>query len=165
MVMDISGVHQNKKQISFLFLSYFISQAHHLIVMDILEFVLNNMEGVNACRFDGDTEKQKRDVLIEQFSSWEDTTFNVMILSMEVGSEGLSLTGANVCIVYEHDWTQAKSDQAMARICRPGQTKECESNFLFTAGTVEEKIFGKQAYKGILSRIILTQGNGKSHWR
>ena len=38
--------------------------------------------------------------------------------------------------------SQAQSDQAVARISRPGQLRECESLHLITAGTVEEKVRG-----------------------
>jgi len=64
----------------------------------------------------------------------------VMLVSIKAGGEGLTLTGANICIVYDPVWSQAESDQAVARICRPGQKQECQSFYLIAAGTIEEKV-------------------------
>lgn len=107
--------------------------------MDILEFVLDNLEGANACRIDGKTSAKKLEYLVNHFNS-DISVFNVMLMSTQVGSEGLNLTGASKAIVFEPVWTQAASDQAVARISRPGQLFECESLFLIAAGTVEEKV-------------------------
>ena len=55
-------------------------------------------------------------------------------------TEGLTLTGANKSVLFDPPWTQAKPDQAAARINRPGQERETECLHLITAGTVEEKV-------------------------
>ena len=113
--------------------------AHHRGTLDILEFVFANTEGINACRIDGATSAKKLAFLVKHFNS-DESMFNVLLMSTKVGSEGLTLTGASKCVVFEPVWTQAESDQAVARICRPGQRFECESLFLIAAGTVEEKV-------------------------
>ena len=84
--------------------------------------------------------------------------FNVMLLSIETGGEGLTLTGANKSVLFDPARSQAKTDQAVARTCRPGQTKECECIHLLTAGTIEEKMYGKQIYKGSMDRTLLGTG-------
>jgi len=113
--------------------------AHYSEILDILEFVFSNLEGIDACRIDGKTSMNKLEFLVNDFNG-EESMFNVMLLSIDKGGEGLTLTGANKCIVFDPVWTQAKADQAVARISRPGQTRECESVFLIAAGTIEEKV-------------------------
>ena len=130
--------------------------THFIDMLDIMEFVLNSIEGIDVCRIDGKTsaKPKKLEAIVNDFNS-EASIFNVMLVSIKAGGEGLTLTGASKCIVYDPVWSQAESDQAVARICRPGQKRECESIYMIAAGTVEEKMFGKQVYKGLMGRIVL----------
>lgn len=115
--------------------------THFIDMLDIMEFVLSLTEGINVCRIDGKTSAKPRrlEAIVNDFNS-DASMFNVMIVSIKAGGEGLTLTGASKCIVYDPVWSQAESDQAVARICRPGQKRECESIYMIAAGTVEEKV-------------------------
>ena len=50
------------------------------------------------------------------------------------------------------DWNPSTDLQAMARIYRHGQTKQCHIYRLFTTGTVEEVIFQRQTQKNNLDK-------------
>lgn len=107
--------------------------------LEIIQFVLDQMEGVSACRITGDVSGKNRKAIIDDFND-KDTKHNVMLLSSQIGSEGLNLTGASRIIIFDPHWTEAGAKQAEARILRPGQTKQCVSVHFFAAGTVEEKV-------------------------
>ena len=47
------------------------------------------------------------------------------MLSSKAGGCGLNLIGANRLIMFDPDWNPANDDQAMARVWRDGQKKQC----------------------------------------
>lgn len=119
--------------------------SHSTKMLDIIEDVLSRETyDITTCRIDGSTPQDRRKTIVDTFNSSQ-STCNVMLLSIETGGEGLSLTGANRSIIYDPPWNQAKANQAVARIRRPGQTRECLSVHLLTAQTVEEKVSKKNA--------------------
>ncbi|CAB9508719.1 CHD3-type chromatin-remodeling factor [Seminavis robusta] len=128
--------------------------SHSVKMLNIIEFVLAGTEGIQVCRIDGSTSQKRRQQLVRDFNRIG-SQYNIMLLSIEAGGEGLTLTGANKSILFDPAWTLAKSDQAVARTCRPGQTRDCETVHLLSAGTVEEKMYGKQMYKGGVEGAIL----------
>jgi len=108
-------------------------------MLKIIEYVLLERENVRVCSLTGQTSSKRRTLLVEDFNR-EVSLFNVMLLSIKAGGEGLNLTGACRSVLFDPGWTQAESDQAVARISRPGQTRECEIIHFIMAGTVEERV-------------------------
>ena len=49
----------------------------------------------------------------------------VFMLSSKAGGCGLNLIGANRLVMFDPDWNPANDDQAMARVWRDGQKKQC----------------------------------------
>lgn len=49
----------------------------------------------------------------------------VFLLSSKAGGCGLNLIGANRLVMFDPDWNPANDDQAMARVWRDGQKKNC----------------------------------------
>ena len=47
------------------------------------------------------------------------------MLSSKAGGCGLNLIGANRLVMFDPDWNPANDEQAMARVWRDGQRKEC----------------------------------------
>jgi DNA repair and recombination RAD54-like protein len=47
------------------------------------------------------------------------------MLSSKAGGCGLNLIGANRLVMFDPDWNPANDDQAMARVWRDGQCKQC----------------------------------------
>lgn len=53
------------------------------------------------------------------------------------------------------DWNPAADQQALARVWRDGQKKECFVYRFISTGTIEEKIFQRQASKQALSSAVV----------
>ena len=101
----------------------------------------------------------------------------IFMLSSKAGGCGLNLIGANRLVMFDPDWNPANDDQAMARVWRDGQKKQCfiyrliavshrnaSTSFhlnrfargcFFQTGTIEEKIFQRQAHKKALSSCVV----------
>ena len=49
----------------------------------------------------------------------------IFMLSSKAGGCGLNLIGANRLVMFDPDWNPANDEQAMARVWRDGQKKQC----------------------------------------
>ena len=66
----------------------------------------------------------KRQKLVDQFNDPAGKEF-VFLLSSKAGGCGINLIGANRLILFDPDWNPAADQQALARVWRDGQKKEC----------------------------------------
>lgn len=62
--------------------------------------------------------------MVEQFNDPSSKDF-IFMLSSKAGGCGLNLIGANRLVMFDPDWNPANDDQAMARVWRDGQKKDC----------------------------------------
>ena len=138
---------------------HFRSEGHVTLIfsqstmmLDIIETVLY-MDEVNMARIDGTTPGKDRQKIVDEVNG-EDNTYEVVLLSTGAGGVGLTLTGADRVIVYDPSWNPAGDNQAIDRAYRIGQIKEVIAYRLITAGTVEEKMYGKQVFKDGLRRTL-----------
>lgn len=74
------------------------------------------------------------------------------IAGKQVGGLGLTLTAANRVVIVDPAWNPALDNQSVDRAYRIGQARDVLVYRLITCGTVEEKIYCKQVFKGGLSR-------------
>ncbi|KAI3387468.1 hypothetical protein SNEBB_005917 [Seison nebaliae] len=79
----------------------------------------------------------------------------LFLLSSKAGGCGLNLIGANRLVMFDPDWNPANDQQAMARIWRDGQKKNCFIYRFLATGTMEEKIFQRQTHKQALSSCVV----------
>ncbi|KAK9876241.1 hypothetical protein WA026_012540 [Henosepilachna vigintioctopunctata] len=105
-------------------------------------------------RLDGSMTIKKRAKVVENFNKSDSEEF-IFMLSSKAGGCGLNLIGANRLIMFDPDWNPANDDQAMARVWRDGQQKPCYVYRFLAAGTIEEKIFQRQAHKKALSSTVV----------
>ncbi|XP_071799546.1 DNA repair and recombination protein RAD54-like isoform X2 [Asterias amurensis] len=105
-------------------------------------------------RLDGSMSIKKRAKMVERFNNPSSPEF-IFMLSSKAGGCGLNLIGANRLVMFDPDWNPANDDQAMARVWRDGQKKECFIYRLLSTGTIEEKIFQRQAHKKALSSCVV----------
>jgi len=105
-------------------------------------------------RLDGSMTIKKRGKIVEQFNDPSSGDF-IFMLSSKAGGCGLNLIGANRLVMFDPDWNPANDDQAMARVWRDGQKKQCFIYRLLSTGTLEEKIFQRQAHKKALSSCVV----------
>lgn len=103
---------------------------------------------------EGSTNIKKRQKLVDQFNDPEGSE-RVFLLSSKAGGCGINLIGANRLILFDPDWNPASDQQALARVWRDGQKKNCFVYRFLTTGTVEEKIFQRQAHKQALSASVV----------
>ncbi|VDO61925.1 unnamed protein product, partial [Schistosoma curassoni] len=142
--------------------------------------------GYNFVRLDGTMTIKKRAKVVEQFNDPTSRDF-VFMLSSKAGGCGLNLIGANRLVMFDPDWNPANDDQAMARVWRDGQKKQCYIYRLISdyyafriyglvgdriqdlrvpitrpesiakTGTIEEKMLQRQAHKKALSSCVVDQ--------
>ncbi|KAI0374888.1 DNA repair protein, SNF2 family [Pilatotrama ljubarskyi] len=107
-------------------------------------------------RLDGTMTINKRQKLVDQFNDPNGKEF-VFLLSSKAGGCGINLIGANRLILFDPDWNPAADQQALARVWRDGQKKECFVYRFISTGTIEEKIFQRQANKQALSSAVVDE--------
>jgi len=122
-------------------------------VLDIIERVLK--DEFKLSRIDGGTKEKDRQKYVDEFNE-PGSGADIMLISTKAGGQGLTLTGADSCIVYDPSWNPAEDAQAVDRCYRLGQKKKVQVFRLITAGTVEEKRYEKQIHKDGIRRAILT---------
>ncbi|XP_014213792.1 DNA repair and recombination protein RAD54-like [Copidosoma floridanum] len=107
-------------------------------------------------RLDGTMSIKKRGKVVDNFNKPDSGDF-IFMLSSKAGGCGLNLIGANRLVMFDPDWNPANDDQAMARVWRDGQKKPCFVYRFLCTGTIEEKIFQRQAHKKALSSTVVDQ--------
>ncbi|SPO05098.1 probable Rad54 homolog MUS-25 [Cephalotrichum gorgonifer] len=105
-------------------------------------------------RLDGTMPVAKRQKLVDKFNDPEGPEF-VFLLSSKAGGCGLNLIGANRLVLFDPDWNPAADQQALARVWRDGQKKDCFVYRFIATGTIEEKIFQRQSHKQSLSSCVV----------
>ncbi|XP_017889475.1 DNA repair and recombination protein RAD54-like isoform X1 [Ceratina calcarata] len=110
----------------------------------------------NYVRLDGSMTIKKRSKVVDKFNDPTSNDF-IFMLSSKAGGCGLNLIGANRLVMFDPDWNPANDDQAMARVWRDGQKKPCFVYRFLSTGTIEEKIFQRQAHKKALSSTVVDQ--------
>ncbi|CCJ29865.1 unnamed protein product [Pneumocystis jirovecii] len=109
-----------------------------------------------SLRLDGTMNTNKRQKLIDKFNDPESDEF-IFLLSSKAGGCGLNLIGANRLILFDPDWNPAADQQALARVWRDGQKKDCFIYRFIATGTIEEKIFQRQSHKQSLSSCVVDE--------
>ncbi|KAL8674499.1 MAG: hypothetical protein Q9168_001091 [Polycauliona sp. 1 TL-2023] len=110
--------------------------------------------GYGSLRLDGSMAVNKRQKLVDKFNDPEGAEF-VFLLSSKAGGCGLNLIGANRLVLFDPDWNPAADQQALARVWRDGQKKDCFVYRFIATGTIEEKIFQRQSHKQSLSSCVV----------
>jgi superfamily II DNA or RNA helicase len=93
-------------------------------------------------------QSQKRDQIIERFTSGEVPLF---LISLKAGGVGLNLPQADTVIHYDPWWNPAVEQQATDRAHRIGQTQSVWVLKLVAQGTIEERILVLQERKAQLA--------------
>ncbi|ORX57818.1 hypothetical protein BCR36DRAFT_580387 [Piromyces finnis] len=122
---------------------------------ELFEF-LCRIRNYQCVRLDGSMTPKKKMRIVEEFNKPESPIF-IFLLSSKAGGCGLNLIGANRLILFDPDWNPANDMQALARIWREGQKKTCYIYRFIATGTVEEKIFQRQAHKQSISSCVVDE--------
>jgi len=129
--------------------------SNYTQTLDLFE-KLCRLRGYLSVRLDGSMSIKKRSKVVDEFNDPSNPQF-IFMLSSKAGGCGLNLIGANRLVMFDPDWNPANDEQAMARVWRDGQKKQCYIYRLLAVGTIEEKIFQRQAHKKALSSCVIDQ--------
>ncbi|KAJ7449904.1 DNA repair protein, SNF2 family [Mycena latifolia] len=129
--------------------------SNYTSTLDLFEKLCRSKK-YGCFRLDGTMSITKRQKLVDQFNDPEGKEF-IFLLSSKAGGCGINLIGANRLILFDPDWNPAADQQALARVWRDGQKKECFVYRFISTGTIEEKIFQRQANKQALSSAVVDE--------
>ncbi|GBE82171.1 DNA repair protein, SNF2 family [Sparassis latifolia] len=129
--------------------------SNYTQTLDLFEKLLRSKK-YGYFRLDGTMTINKRQKLVDSFNDPNGKEF-VFLLSSKAGGCGINLIGANRLILFDPDWNPAADQQALARVWRDGQKKECFVYRFISTGTIEEKIFQRQASKQALSSAVVDE--------
>lgn len=124
--------------------------------LDIIERMCRTRR-YGCLRLDGTLSINKRQKLVDRFNDIENTEDFVFLLSSKAGGCGINLIGANRLILLDPDWNPAADQQALARVWRDGQRKDCFVYRFIATGTIEEKIYQRQSMKQSLSSCVVDE--------
>jgi SWI/SNF-related matrix-associated actin-dependent regulator of chromatin subfamily A-like protein 1 len=88
----------------------------------------------------GEDTHASRDASLHAFQEADASDNQLIVCSIEVAGQGLTLTQSSNVAFLELDWTPAKHDQAEDRCHRIGQQDAVNAWYLLAAGTIDETI-------------------------
>jgi SNF2 family DNA or RNA helicase len=88
----------------------------------------------------GEDSQRARDVAVGTFQGPDGDGNQLIVCSMEVAGQGITLTRSSNVAFLELDWTPAKHDQAEDRCHRIGQRDAVNATYLLAADTIDETI-------------------------
>ncbi|KAG2418048.1 DNA repair and recombination protein RAD54 [Aspergillus terreus] len=127
--------------------------SNYTQTLDLFEKLCRS-RGYGSLRLDGTMNVKKRQKLVDKFNDPDGEEF-VFLLSSKAGGCGLNLIGANRLVLFDPDWNPAADQQALARVWRDGQKKDCFVYRFIATGSIEEKIFQRQSHKQSLSSCVV----------
>ncbi|KAH7245865.1 P-loop containing nucleoside triphosphate hydrolase protein [Fusarium tricinctum] len=127
--------------------------SNYTSTLDLFERMCRSRQ-YGCLRLDGTMNVNKRQKLVDRFNDPEGDEF-IFLLSSKAGGCGINLIGANRLVLFDPDWNPAADQQALARVWRDGQKKDCFVYRFIATGTIEEKIFQRQSHKQSLSSCVV----------
>jgi SNF2 family DNA or RNA helicase len=136
----------------------FIIYAHHNEVIDYIKLKLSEMwPDYEIYVIDGRISKNERARAVAAFQSHE-TEKAIIIASLAVASEGLTLTATDEIVFAETDWVPATMLQAEDRIHRfSQQSDKCVYHYIIVIGTLDQYIYNVIRQKERYLKYINTQ--------
>ncbi|CCE62711.1 hypothetical protein TPHA_0D00680 [Tetrapisispora phaffii CBS 4417] len=129
--------------------------SNYTQTLDLIEKLCRRRQ-YGVLRLDGTMNINKRQKLVDRFNSPDEPEF-IFLLSSKAGGCGINLIGANRLILLDPDWNPASDQQALARVWRDGQKKDCFIYRFISTGTIEEKVFQRQSMKMSLSSCVVDE--------
>ena len=99
---------------------------------------IKSLYGDRALVIKGDVSKSDRDNIVDKFQT--DPKYTIIIISLQAGATGLTLTAANNLAFIDLWWNPAIMEQASRRIYRIGQTKDCIVHYITATDTIDDII-------------------------
>ncbi|KAF5714151.1 hypothetical protein FGLOB1_3651 [Fusarium globosum] len=105
------------------------------VVDNIKKSSILGAEGIAFVQVDGRNPLLGRTELLSKFC--QDPMIRVLLISINTGAVGLTLTEANMVHIVEPQWNPAIEEQAIARVVRMGQKRPVTIFKYITAGSIE----------------------------
>lgn len=128
--------------------------SNYTQTLDVFENLCRSRK-YGSLRLDGTMNVTKRQKLVDKFNDPANDHDFIFLLSSKAGGCGINLIGANRLILFDPDWNPAADQQALARVWRDGQKKDCFVYRFIATGSIEEKIFQRQSHKQALSASVV----------
>lgn len=124
-------------------------------MLDLIEVALDETKrSWPRLRMDGSVNKvADRKALVDEYNT--NSNIFLFLMTTQVGGVGITLTSADRVVIFDPAWNTAMDDQAADRVYRIGQTRDVIIYRLISSGTIEEKMYRKQVFKGALSKSLL----------
>lgn len=132
--------------------------SSYLDTIDILEEQIKERFNCRTLKFVGALDKAAREKVVDDFQT--DPACSVLLLSLQAGGVGITLTAATHVIHFDRCYNPARENQATDRAHRIGQKKTVFVHRLVTKGTFEERLSAIMARKQSLSDLTVTAGEG-----
>lgn len=114
-------------------------------------------KNIDYFRIDGGVSVDKRMEAVRSFNSKNNQKSRLMLLSTKAGGIGINLIGASRMILADVSFNPANDRQALFRIYRLGQERDCKIYRLVADGTMEHAIFKRQIDKMHLSHRVVDE--------
>jgi SWI/SNF-related matrix-associated actin-dependent regulator 1 of chromatin subfamily A len=120
----------------------FLASGERLVVFashrEVQQAVLDRFP--RALHLLGSDSQSDRDRTVKAFQADASPWNQLLVCSLAVAGQGLTLTRASNVAFLELDWTPATHDQAEDRCHRIGQNAAVNASYLLAAGTIDETI-------------------------
>ena len=142
-IIDIVQKHQSEKVVVFTCFRTSLDTIKHFMPSDRPVFTLTSSNSIKV-----------RGKIIENF---KESVNGILLLTYELGAEGLNLQFACTVLLADVWWNDGKTQQAIGRLFRLGQLSKVVNVYLFTSNTgVENVVFKKHDEKLILLKELET---------
>jgi superfamily II DNA or RNA helicase len=121
--------------------------------LDMIEG-LCDLRGYNYGRLDGASLRAERELLMAQFNDPQSRVY-CLLVSTTAGGVGITLTGANVVVIYDAHFNPQMDRQAADRAHRMGQTKPVLVYRLCASDTIDQNIVGRAAARAEIGDSIV----------
>jgi SNF2 family DNA or RNA helicase len=111
-------------------------------------------QGIRHVYLDGRVPAASRPSIVAAFQETDGP--QVMVLSLLAGGEGITLSEADVVVLYDRWWNPAVEEQAIARAHRIGQKSPVTALILEAKNTIEERLAELLSRKKSLAEAIIT---------
>jgi len=132
--------------------------SSYLSTIDLLASQIEQRWKTRALKLIGAMDKVSREAVVDSFQT--DPDCPVLLLSLQAGGVGLTLTAATHVIHFDRCYNPAKESQATDRAHRIGQTKTVFVHRLVMKDTFEERLSEIMEKKQQLSDLTVQSGEG-----
>ena len=124
--------------------------------LDLLSHFLIGDLKKNVLTIEGNMNSVKRSKVLDDFNKSNEC---ILLLTFNLGCEGLNLQSADTVLLVDFDWNDTKSQQALCRVIRKGQTaKEVNVYYFLSNLAIEKAIFKRQVQK---LNMVREMNNGR----